>query len=356
MILAVNTMSLQTNQNFNLRTYQQIAGIDPGLWDGAAPGQPFGSHRWHSFAETVMADCRPFYILVFDGERLAGRAAFYLVPSEPLPLEPIFLRGFAQKFFRRWPLMIGRVPFAGLSGIVLPEGVARAQVLGQVAAAARRQAREWRASFVFFDFVEKELAGAAGWPPGFRPMEINEPGTQMALAWPNFESYLASLGKDERYHYRRIQRKARELGIVVERHSRAERMEEALALIREVERRHAAAPSPWTRALLENLHLADAAWLTARVGRRLVGCGLSLWDNGAQVNTALGLAEDVPYVYFALMYESLRLAFENNIRLVRLGSGAYDVKRRLGFQVENNNYVVAASPNFLLQQLITRMT
>jgi predicted N-acyltransferase len=348
-------MNLQTHQHFNLRTYQQIAEIDASLWDDAAPQQPFGSHRWHSFAEKVMADCQPYYILVFDVERLAGRAAFYLVPSEPLPLEPIFLRSFAQKFFRRWPLMIGRVPFAGLSGVVLPEGFARAQVLGQIATAAYRQARDWKASFVFFDFVEKELASAAGWPPGFRQMEINEPGTQMSLTRPDFESYLASLGKDERYHYRRIQRKAHEQGIVVERHSHVDDVDEALSLIRGVERRHAAAPSPWTRPLLENAHLANAAWLTARVGPKLVGCGLSLRDNSAQLNTALGLADDAPYAYFALLYESLRLAFENGVRLVRLGSGAYEVKRRLGFQVEHNNYVMVASPNFLLQQLINRM-
>jgi predicted N-acyltransferase len=345
-------MNLQTRQYFNLRTYQQIAEIDTALWDDAAPQQPFGSHRWHSFAEKAMADCQPFYILVFDGDRLAGRAAFYLVPSEPLPLEPIFLRGFAQKFFRRWPLMIGRVPFAGLSGVVLPEGVGRAQVLGQVAAAAHRQAREWQASFVLFDFVEQEPGFGAAWPADFRLLEMNEPGTQMALTWPDFENYLASLGKDERYHYRRIQRKAGEQGIAVERHSRVDDVDEALSLIRGVERRHAAAPSPWTRALLENAHLADATWLTARVGHRLVGCGLSLRDNGAQLNTALGLADDAPYAYFALLYESLRLAFENGVRLVRLGSGAYDVKRRLGFQVESNNYVAAASPSRVLRQLL----
>lgn len=348
-------MNQQTNQNFSLRTYQHIAEIDANLWDEASPQEPFGSHRWHSFAEKVMSDCQPYYILVFEGDSLTGRAAFYLVPSEPLPLEPVFLRNLAQKIFHRWPLMIGRVPFAGLSGMLLPEGAARAQVLGQISSAACQQARRWKASFVLFDFIEQELGNAPGWPSRFRPLVMSEPGTQMALSWPDFESYLASLGKDERYHYRRIQRKAREQGIVVERHSSAKYLDQALALIGSVERKHASAPVPWTRALLENFDLVGGTWLTARVGERLVGCGLSLSDNGAQMNTALGLAEDTPNAYFALLYESLRLAFKSGVRLVRLGSGAYDVKRRLGFQVENNAYVMAASPNPVLQQLINRM-
>ena len=87
----------------------------------------------------------------------------------------------------------------------------------------------------------------------------------------------------------------------------------------------------------------------------MVGCGLTLIDNGAQVNVALGLVPDVPYVYFGLLYESLKIAFEYNVKLIRLGSGAYDVKRHLGFELENNNHVMVASANPALQFLIDRM-
>jgi predicted N-acyltransferase len=187
------------------------------------------------------------------------------------------------------------------------------------------------------------------------PLDAERPRHGAANFLPDFESYLASLGKDERYHYRRAQRKAQEAGIVVERHERVPEIGKALALIRNIERKFASTPAPWTRAMLENLALVDATWLTASLGGRLVGCGLTLRDQDAQLHTALGLAEDdTPYVYFSLLYESLKIAFERGARQVRLGSGAYDIKRRLGAQVEKNNWIVAASPFVFVQMLLKR--
>ncbi|HAE58299.1 MAG TPA: hypothetical protein DCG54_02015 [Anaerolineae bacterium] len=346
---------ISSTAKLRLKTYLRIHDIEADLWNKIGKEDAFQSHQWYFYAEKVMVDCRPFYILAYDNEELVGRATFYLVPSEPLPIQPTFLRNIAQQIFRRWPLFICRTPLAGLSGFVLSEQADRDEMLAKISSAALAQAREWKSSFLFFDFVEQELTLLPGWKPRFKPMMVSEPGTLMNLSSPDFESYISGLGKDERYHYRRIQRKAQELGIVVERHASATDLGEALELIRAVEEKHTSTPVPWTRALLENLNLVDGTWLTARIENRLVGCGLALRDNGAQINTALGLADDVPYVYFALLYESLRLAFENNVRLVRLGSGAYDVKKHLGFQVETNNYVMAASPNSTLQRLIDRM-
>lgn len=340
----------------HLQTYSQISDIEAGVWDRLGSDQGFQSYRWYAYTEKVMADCVPHYVLVFNKHELVGRAAFYLVRSEPLPIQPEILRSITQAFFRRWPLLICRTPLAGLSGLVLGDETIWPVALESIGAAALAQANTHRTSFLFFDFVEQALRIAPGWPRQFRPMMVSEPGTFLSLDWPDFESYLAQLGKEERYHYRRIQRKAQELGIVIRRHSHVvDEIESALILIRNVERKHGASPVPWTRAMLEQLALTDGTWLTAHIGKQLVGCGLSLRDNGAQINTALGLAEDVPYVYFALLYESLQVAFEQKVRIARLGSGAYDVKRRLGFQTENNNYVMAASANIWLQKLIDRM-
>jgi predicted N-acyltransferase len=345
-------MNTLTSPGIDLQTYRSIHDIEPSIWDGICPGQPFGSHRWYAFAEKVMRDCRPFYTLAFTGGKAAGRASFYLTPSEPLPLKPAFVRHFAQTVFRRWPLMIERVPFAGLSGVTLPESDARETVLSSLCQEAHELARQNSASFVFFDFVDRAQAKTPGWDAHFHSMVLSDPGTQLQITWPDFESYLTSLDKDSRYHYRRVQRKAAEAGIRVERHTTATCLDDAIQLIRLVEQNHASTPLPWTRGILENFFMVDGTWLTASIQDRLVGCGLTLRDNGAQINLALGLASDVPYAYFALVYESLKLATENHVRLVRMGSGAYDVKRRLGFDLENNNSVMAMSPNFILQKFI----
>ena len=118
-------------------------------------------------------------------------------------------------------------------------------------------------------------------------------------------------------------------------------------MIRNVERRHASSPNPWTRELLERVELVDGTWLEAYIGNKLVGCGLILEDQGAQMTTALGLAENEPYVYFLLIYASLENAFKKQVRLLRWGSGAYEVKQKLGFELEKDNYLTLSGTNRL---------
>jgi hypothetical protein len=74
--------------------------------------------------------------------------------------------------------------------------------------------------------------------------------------------------------------------------------------------------------------------------KKLVGCGAIMRDNKFQLVTALGLEDDVPEGYFLLLYTALQEAFENDIRLIRFGSGSYDIKRRLGFHLEDTNHAM----------------
>lgn len=339
--------------DLQIKTYLQIANIGAEVWDQLGTFQAFQGYRWYAYAERAMAGCRPFYILVFENQKLVGRAAFYLVPNEPIPVKSRFLRIFSSIFFRRWPLFICRSPFSGLPGLVLAETDSRGKILSEIGSACLTQARQWKSSFVFFDFIEQESSGQ--WPSPFRSISMSDPGTVLDMRWTDFETYLAHLGKDERYHYRRVQRKAQELGILVERHRTVPNVEQALALIQNVERKFDADPFPWTRTMLENLDGIDAIWITASVAGRLVGCGLTLRDRDGQLDTALGLADDVPYVYFSLLYESLKIAFESGVDSLRLGSGAYEVKHRLGSRLETNNAIVVASPSVILQKVLEVM-
>ena len=94
------------------------------------------------------------------------------------------------------------------------------------------------------------------------------------------------------------------------------------------------------RGLLENFSMLDGTWLEIHKDNELVGCGAVVRDNKFQLATAIGLEDDVPGGYFLLLYTALQEAFEHNVRLVRFGSGAYDVKRRLGFHLEDTNHAM----------------
>jgi predicted N-acyltransferase len=204
-------------------------------------------------------------------------------------------------------------------------------------------ARKQRASFIIFDYLSK--TNIHNWPKDFSIMADLDPGTRLENCWTSMDEYLASGNKKDRQHYKRVLREAEKLGIKIDRHSCAENVDEALPLIRNVEEIHGALPNPWARPMLEHMQMVNSSFLTARIDNQLVGCGLIFEDNHAQMTSMLGLVKEVPYVYFMLVYESLGMAFERNIRLLRWGSGAYDVKQRLGFSLEDNGSLVFTAVN-----------
>jgi predicted N-acyltransferase len=339
------TMSVSPESGFHIRIARSVAEIGQPGWDALSKIQPFQSYRWYAYGERCMADCPPFYIILSLDEKPVARASFYLVRQEPLPLPPL-LRTPAQAVLTRWPLLICRSPLAGISGLILPDPPLREQALGTIAQAASAELRRTGGSFLIFDYLTLDQTAWSGWPSGSRSMAVLDPNTQMEIKWEHFDAYLAAGNKKDRQHYKRSLRQAELLDIKVTKHATVPDMSTALILIHNVEKKHGSAPNPWTGAMLENLAMTDGAFLAAHIGERLVGCGIVVYDQGIQLAAALGLAEDVPNVYFQLVYASLQDAFEKKARLLRWGSGAYDVKRRLGFEKEENNHAVFVGQGF----------
>jgi predicted N-acyltransferase len=324
-----------------------ITEIDPESWDRLSAGRPFTSHQWYRYGEAVLADCEPIYLIVHQHGQPIARATFWRTPNEPLPIESALLRQTVQPLLKRWPLLICRSPLSSSSGLVLPAPPMREVAQAVIIAKATELLHEKGCSFLTFQYLPQE---ESDWPESFMPISALDPGTIMPLAWPNFEAYLQAGNKKDRQHYKRTLREAQKLGIQVSRHENISYTEEALALIRGVERRFGSAENPWARAMLEHLEMVGGIFLAASIGSRLVGCGLVIQDNGAQMNAVLGLAENVPYVYLMLVYESLKVAFEHHVPLVRLGSGAYEVKKQFGFSREDNNLLLFYTSSGLLQK------
>jgi predicted N-acyltransferase len=284
---------------------------------------------------------------------LIARASLWVIRSEPLPKMPALVRKSLSLAIKRWPLLICRSPLAFTSGILLADNQNRKEVLSALSTSALGVAREQRASFLVLDYLKtadmRDLSGNLSCTTN------SSPGMIMENRWEHLEEYLASGNKKDRQHYKRTQREAEKIGIRIERHSRVEQIEDALHLIRNVETTHGALPNPWARQMLENMEMTNGVFVTATIDKRLVGCGLLLEDNASQMTTLLGLAENAPYTYFMLVYESLKIAFEHRVRFLRWGSGAYDEKQRLGFSLEDNSALAFAAANPILQNLIRRL-
>jgi predicted N-acyltransferase len=343
---------MQTTTNIQIKTASSIHSIEPAAWDELSAGKPFQSHRWYVYGERVMSDCEPVYLLAYQDEQLIARAALWVIRNEPLPQYVGSWRGILQAALRRWPLLVCRSPLAYTTGLILPVDVSlREQVFTALTQASLTQGRQRKCSALLFDYLASEEKN--GWAREFIVTEISNPGTVMQSHWPNFEAYLQDGTKKDRQHYKRTVREAEKLNIQIARHSHANNLQEALPLVRTVEREHGAPENPWTRAALENIEMVDGTFLSATINGELVGCGVVFEDNNSQMAALLGLARDTPYVYFMLIYENLKVAFEKNIQWLRGGSGAYEVKQKLGFSLEDNGIFAYVAIHPLLQ-VITR--
>ena len=324
---------------FEVKKYKSIEEISPEIWNQIAAGRGFQSHEWYTFGERVMADCPPTYLIAWENDIPVAGTALFKVKNEPLPL-PKVARQFMSSVLKRRPLLICRSPLADTSALLLPGEPERDKVLSVLADAAQDEFKKQRCSFLVFDYLLTEQLKYSSWPAGYEPITVSEPGTYMPIAWESFETYLEAGNKKDRQHYKRTLKETSENGIELSRHKTVQDVDTAIRLIENVSIWHGSAPNPWTRGLLENFSMIDGTWLELRKEGQLVGCGAVLRDNRFQLASSLGLEDDVPGGYFLLLYAALQEAFEHKIRLVRFGSGAYDVKRRLGFHLEDTNHAM----------------
>lgn len=338
--------------SFHVETFSSISKIDTAAWDQLSGQSPFQSHRWYTFGERVMADCPPVYLLIYEDNSLVARASFWLVRNEPLPKMAAPVRVLVRFLLKRWPLLICRSPMANASGVILKNGLQSEAIRDVISKAATGEARKRKASIVLFDFLDE--SETQGWPSDFVKLKMPSPGTIMKNHWQSLDDFLADGNKKDRQHYKRSLREADKLGIRLTQHKSIPDMDSALALIRKVERRYSSSPNPWLPGMLENIEMIDGTWLEAHIDKKLVGCGLIVDDKNVQMTTALGLADNIPYVYFLLIYASLDAAFTRKAGLLRWGSGAYEVKQRLGFELEQNNNTVLSGTN-QLTRFLSRM-
>jgi len=341
---------------FDVQIAHSVEEVGQEAWDRLAGDRPFASYRWYRFGEAVLADNLPIYIILSLDREAVARATFWLRRNEPVPMPAGPVRRLVEWLLRRWPLLLCQAPLADVPGLVLPDPPLRDEALAVIGQQALEQARHHGVSFVVFVYLEEVETRWAGWPPTFASAELPEPGTRLTLTWPDFESYLASLSKKSRRQYRTNCQRAEEMGIRVKRHSLERPLDErtldqALALIRNVEDFYRSPPFPWARATHERAGMVDALWLSAEIEGRLVGCSLMIGDRGAWRWLLLGRDYEVEYAYFQLAYETVRCAIEQGGRVLWGGTGSYETKRRLGFEVTKDHYAVFAGRSAWLQRV-----
>jgi predicted N-acyltransferase len=347
-----------TKMDFDIQTTHSVMETTQPTWDRLSRGRPFTSHRWYRFGEAALSDCSPTYITLFHRNEPTARAAFWLKHREWLPIASRLVRFGVEQFLRRRPLLMCAAPLACTPGLILPDAALRASALETIANAALELGRKSRASLVVFSYVQENEIRQVGWPEAFSAVSFSDEETSLEMAWPDFDSYLKHLAKSTRRNYRLHCRQADEMGVVITARPSVSDPERAITLIENVERYHHMGRRPWTRTTLENAHLADSAWIAAHIGDQLVGCCSVIGDGEAQIATLLGLDYSVPqyiYVYYRIMYAAVRNAIERGAKVLYGGGGAYELKRRLGFRVQPNDYLVVAATAKSVQRMGARL-
>ncbi len=331
--------------DLSAQVFRSVLEIDPVVWDALSAGRPFQSSRWYAFGEKVMQDSNPTYIVLWRDDRPVARAACWRKKEEWLPITSSPVRLLAERLISRHPLLMCSTPLVSLPGMVLPGEGAREQALGTIAASALELGAENRASFVIFSYIQEAEVRQAGWPDAYSAISFSDQETSLEIAWHDFESYRQQLAKSTRRNHRLHCKQADAMGVVMTTSPMVSDVERAVLLIRNVERFHHVGSRPWTRSLLENSPMVDAAWIAASIGNRLVGCCSVLGDGDALLATLLGLDYSIPqyiYVYYQIMYRAVRYAIERGAKILYGGGGAYEFKRRLGFRMLPNDYLVVA--------------
>ena len=319
-----------------------ISEIGEVPWNALAAGRPFQRYAWYRFGETVMGtDSYPTYVLLKQDGQLCSGASFWRVPNEPIPFEGRIIYRALESFLRRWPLIICRSPFSGTPGLIIPPESSREDSLKEITRLGRRLRREEKASLLIFDSLDAKTART--WP-GAISYSYEIPGMILNTKANSFDEYIASLPNKEGRNIRHDLRRIEDQGISVTRHRTLsdEDCSAAERLYHMVEKRKGPERSPWVSPMLANIQLVNGTWLAAHnAAGELVGCVTEFEDNGMQMLTHLGLSETTQYVYFALLYESIRLGMERRLHSYYWGAGTYAVKKRLGFvPIENDSIAI----------------
>jgi predicted N-acyltransferase len=338
--------------SFEIQIAQSIQEIEREVWDELSKDQPFTSHQWYRFSESVLANEKPIYIILTLNKKPVACAALRVTREEPVPIDSRLARYLIATALHHWPILLCQVPFVGQAGLTLPKPPLREAAVEAIARSAQRQAHLHKASFLNFTFLSEDIAKDPGWPDDFAVVEFPVPTTYLSIKWSNFDEYLNHLSRKRRKHYRQNLKRADEMNVKVSIHPTVTDIDEAMVLIKNVQEKYSDT-TPWNRQLLESASMVDSVWIEARVENKLVGCELVVGDRGHWCVLTLGRDYNFDYVYFFLGYADIRFAIENGAQTLYWGECSYDAKQRFGFQLGTNNYVTFVGNGPILHKLGT---
>jgi predicted N-acyltransferase len=316
------------------RIVTSLDEIDPVEWDALNAGIPFASMRWLRLGEKTQRQTDMMIVLLYKSGRLVGRGLANFSKQSSVLLATPAAQRVANAMLNRFPLLLCQTATSNSGGFVLPKGD-EVEAFRVMHKALYDAARKRGASFIVLGYLstaERDLLQRTG----EYEFVSADAGTMMPIVW-SYDEYLKHFPTTQRRSIRRHDADAREAGIVMETtHSWAAHKDHLAELTRNVWRKYGHTDLSVIRADIFETFEQDmpdnSIGHLARIGDKIVGCGINIHDEGLLILAFLGLDYSVRHVYFQVLHESIRYAIESGQRAVKGGTGAYHVKKRLGFQ------------------------
>ncbi|MDD5173496.1 MAG: GNAT family N-acetyltransferase [Candidatus Omnitrophota bacterium] len=346
----------------DVKIYRSIAEVDESRWDAiVGKDRIFCTYKYVEALERAgINKDRCYYVVVYDGDRIAAHACAYFITAEL----DIFARGALKKIIamirRRWKdfftlrsLECGP-PIALGSSLSFRDGINRAETLEPLCQAIEKLAKELGIKLLLFrDFYddEAELCGLLK-ERGYSKMH-NLPKAEIKVRWKNFNEYLGSMRSNYRCKIVKSIDKCAKANITIQALKNiSENARELKQLYDNVSRqakeiKRECPDDTFFRDL--HKHLGEKAVILAAIkDGRIIGFMLALFNDKELISALLGLDYDLNRdycIYFNLFYKTIELAIETKMDKIDMGITTLDPKKDMGSEIfALNMYMKHSNP------------
>ncbi|MFA5500380.1 MAG: GNAT family N-acetyltransferase [Candidatus Omnitrophota bacterium] len=334
----------------DVKLYKSISELDEEKWNSiVGRNRIICTYRYLKAVEgSGINDCRYYYPVVYDGERIVAHACVYSISTEL----DLFAQGAPKRLIdlirKRWKrffvlrsLECGTPVELGTT-MSFAEGIDEKKALGLIIQEVERLAKELKINTLLFrDFYDDQT-------PFFDHLEEagylkihNLQNTKLRIDWDTYEEYLGAMRSQYRCKIAKRMEKFKRGNISVRvMKDFAEHAEDLKALWTKVHEN----AKEYTREVLdisffENIdkYLGDKSGIILmEKGDIPVGCAILLFDEETLVSMYYGL--DYKYneeycVYFNLLYKTVEVAIEEGMKEVDFGITTLVPKKDIGAEV-----------------------
>ncbi|MCX7921248.1 MAG: GNAT family N-acetyltransferase [Clostridia bacterium] len=332
-----------------VEVFRSIKEIPSCVWDSLLKrDETFMSHRYLTLVEeTSPEDYEFWYLLVYDGDKLAASMPLFRMPvfldllSTGVARKAIkFLRRFYKNFFIIKPLIGGCPPSLGNNNLLISKEADIVKVLSALNDSVETIAKENRIGLIglkeFEPMSSEQLAPLI--PKGFIKAS-SLPTNKLTLVGSSFEEYLKALRTPYRQSINANLRKLEKGGIEVKvLYDFSEVFDDYCyslyeAVINKAEFQLERLTPEFFRKMSE-LPENEAALVTLCKDGTILGYFL-VCNSGVDSISAMFAGINYEYsrqydIYFNLFYQVIKLAYARNKNIVEFGQNSYQLKSRLG--------------------------